>query len=207
MCFKCKKKFNVVEREFKHPEKEKYYCSRSCANRRDISPKIKSKIKESLLKHPKNLNRSETRKCLNCEKEFKTSLSHNKKHCSVSCARKYKFKDCDKNKLSYYRQLCCFCFNLKKYPNEFDFKLVSKHGWYKAKNKGNNLTGVSRDHIISVKYGFDNNIDPSIISHPANCQLLLHGQNASKGVKSDLTIDELKQKIEVWNKKYGVDAY
>ena len=89
------------------------------------------------------------------------------------------------------------------FPNEFDIVLVEQHGWYKATNRGNNLTGVSRDHIVSVRYGFDNGIDPSIISHPANCQLLQHGTNVSKGKKCDLTIEELFVKISNWNDKYN----
>lgn len=76
-------------------------------------------------------------------------------------------------------------------------------GWYKAKNKGNNLNGVSRDHIISVKYGFENNIDPKIISHPANCQLLRHNDNVSKGKNNHITLQELLLKIEEWDKKYN----
>ena len=32
ICVKCEKEFEVTEREKLHPQKEKYYCSRSCAN-------------------------------------------------------------------------------------------------------------------------------------------------------------------------------
>lgn len=33
-CLSCAKKFDVMEREKLHPQKDKYYCSRSCANNR-----------------------------------------------------------------------------------------------------------------------------------------------------------------------------
>jgi len=79
-----------------------------------------------------------------------------------------------------YRADCAFKFNLKDFPDEFDFTLIETHGWYKAKNHGDNLNGVSRDHMISIRYGFDNKVDPKIISHPANCQLLRHTDNAKK---------------------------
>ena len=102
-----------------------------------------------------------------------------------------------------YRADCSFKFNVFDFPDEFDIVLVEQHGWYKATNRGNNLTGVSRDHVVSVRYGFDNGIDPSIISHPANCQLLQHGTNVSKGKKYDLTIEELFVKISNWNDKYN----
>ena len=102
-----------------------------------------------------------------------------------------------------YRADCSFKFNVFDFPDEFDIGLVEQHGWYKAKNRGNNLTGVSRDHIVSVRYGFDNGISPELISHPANCQLLQHGMNVSKGKNCDLTIEELFVKISNWNDKYN----
>jgi len=60
---------------------------------------------------------------------------------------------------------------------------------YKASNRGNNLKGISRDHMYSVSQGFQNNVDPTIISHPANCQLLIHTENQSKGDKSKITLE------------------
>jgi hypothetical protein len=92
---------------------------------------------------------------------------------------------------------------MNTYPDEFDFDLIRTYGWYKAANRGNNLTGVSRDHIISVRYGFDNGISPEIISHPANCQLMQHGLNVSKSSGCGITLDELKVKIDAWDAKYG----
>ena len=80
--------------------------------------------------------------------------------------------------------------------------MIKQYGWYKAKNHGNNLNGVSRDHMYSVKDGFINNVDPKIISHPANCRLLCHSKNASKGAGSCISLDELLCRIEKWNKKY-----
>lgn len=80
--------------------------------------------------------------------------------------------------------------------------MVEKHGWYAAKNRGDNLYGVSRDHIVSVKYGFENNIDPKIIAHPANCQLLPHSRNVSKSSKCHVTIEELMDKIRQWDYRY-----
>lgn len=68
---------------------------------------------------------------------------------------------------------------------------------------GNNLSGVSRDHMISIKYGYDNHIDPYLISHPANCKLLIHSENMKKNIKCSLTIDELITRVKNWNKIYG----
>ena len=49
-----------------------------------------------------------------------------------------------------------------------------------------------------VKYGFENNISPEIISHPANCRLLKHRDNNKKNIKCDITIEELLNKIKNW---------
>lgn len=100
-----------------------------------------------------------------------------------------------------------FKFNVYHYPEEFDLLLIEQYGWYtcpgtKRKNQPKNVSGVSRDHIISVSYGFANNIDSSIISHPANCRIMLQSKNKIKHDKCDLTISQLLEKIDIWNKKY-----
>ena len=109
------------------------------------------------------------------------------------------------NRISYldYRRRCKFKFSIKKYSNEFDIDLIRKFGWYSAKNRGNNLNGVTRDHMYSVMEGFINNVDPGIISHPANCKLMLQPENSSKHVKSSITLEELKERIKIWDQKYG----
>lgn len=43
---------------------------------------------------------------------------------------------------------------------------------------------------------------PSIISHPANCQLIQQTKNSSKGTKNSISIEELIKDIENWNNKY-----
>lgn len=102
-----------------------------------------------------------------------------------------------------YRQLCEFNFNLKDYPNEFEFSLIETHGWYKAKNRGDNLNGISRDHMFSVKMGYELNIDPYYISHPCNCKLMTHDKNSKKHSNSSITIDELYERVNCWNIKYS----
>ena len=47
-------------------------------------------------------------------------------------------------------------------------------------------------------------VDPYILSHPANCQLIQQSKNASKHDKCNITLDSLKEKIKEWNSKYGV---
>lgn len=204
-CEKCSKTFQVKEREKQHPVRENYFCSKSCANSR--GPRSEA-FKEHLRKKFEFERQLCKKKCKICGVEF---FLRNKKSRQESCNRKCGAKavqiargydKIDKESLKYYRSRCAFQFALSDYPEEFDFSLVEKYGWYSAKNHGDNLEGVSRDHIVSVRYGFDNKIDPEIISHPANCRLLPHNQNVSKGADSGMTVEDLLVKIEAWNLKY-----
>lgn len=110
-----------------------------------------------------------------------------------------KFPKSDSCGIKRYRQLCEFKFNLSDYPDKFDFNLIKKYGWYSAVNRGNNINGISRDHLYSIKDGFTNGIAPEIISHPANCELVLHRENQKKKSKSKITLNELLKKIEHWD--------
>ena len=162
------------------------------------------------------LTQKEVRKCKWCDNEFETTNKSNAKCCSLSCSSKYReFKDFEKKlnaattdaeriKLEFqrYRLQAAFIFALKDFPEEFDFSLIEKYGWYKAKNHGDNPNGVSRDHMYSVKDGFLNNVDPKIIAHPANCRLIRQGENASKKNKSCITLTELLERIKIWDQKY-----
>lgn len=143
------------------------------------------------------------KKCEMCDGDFST-YRQKIRFCSVDCARNHKNKESRKFRSAFrnYRADCSFNFSIKDYPNEFDFNLIEKYGWYSAKNRGNNLGGVSRDHMVSVKYGFVNNISADYIKHPANCKLLIHNENVSKGSKISITYEELLERIKLWDAKY-----
>lgn len=97
-----------------------------------------------------------------------------------------------------YRQLCRFSFNVYDYPEHFNLNLLEEYGWYKAKNRGDNPEGVSRDHMVSVSYGYENGILPYYISHPANCRLMQHNQNNKKNSECSITFEELLKRIDSW---------
>jgi hypothetical protein len=101
-----------------------------------------------------------------------------------------------------YRQLCEFKFGIKNFPEYFNFKLIENYGWYKAKNNGNNLNGVSRDHMYSINDGFLNGIHPIIISHPANCELMPQQMNSKKNAKSSISLEKLLEKIKIFENVY-----
>ena len=221
VCETCGNEFIVQEREKQFPKKEKYFCSRSCANKRIHSNETKAKIQKGLWdfnKDVKGLNsgprycvicgniiNSRNPKCKTCSSECHAELI--KLNCKKKTAKLIEnvagTEDEYKIKLRCYRNSCAFKFALNDYPEEFDFELIKKHGWYSASNRGNNLGGVSRDHMYSVKDGFENNVPAELLAHPANCQLLIHNENVSKHKKSVITLDELKEKIDKWNKKYN----
>ena len=159
------------------------------------------------------------------QKQVKTLLENKRKSGwspkqKVSRPRELKFRNCavcgriDETKGHFQSDTCSFCsksltyrgqcefkFNLKDYPNEFDFQLLTEHGMFHPKN---NPKGVSRDHMLSVQYGKDNRIDPKIISHPANCKLMLQGDNTRKQSESSITLEELMIRIAEWDCKYMV---
>ena len=96
-----------------------------------------------------------------------------------------------------------FKFELKEFKDEFDFNLIEKYGWYKAKNHGDNVDGVSRDHKISVKDGFRRLINPLLLAHPANCELIINKHNQSKCDKCSITLEDLLFRIKEFDNKYG----
>lgn len=208
ICHRCGKGFIVKERSKQFPIKTEYFCSRRCANKRKHSIECKNKIRESVITF-QNLNPdkcgcmkktpNKTYNCLYCKNDF-LSKKNKRSFCTKTC--QILFRKLNMSEFRKYKSDCDFKFNLHDYPNEFDFELIKKHGWYSAKNRGNNLGGVSRDHMISVRYGFENNIDPKYIRHPANCKLLIHNENVSKGKKSSISLNELLKRIEEWDKKY-----
>ena len=224
-CEVCGKEYKVRMTEHKYNSgKYKRTCSDECAkkltslhvNKKEKNSKISSKLKNFDC-NKKTYIYTYTRVCEVCGKEFVTK-NKNKRFCSGECSKylqrlnyysdkiKNITTDYDKIKLmkEVYSKEAKFKFNLSTYKEEFDFSLIQESGWYKASNHGNNLKGISRDHMFAVINGFNELIDPYLISHPANCRLIIHTDNISKGANSILTYDELVKRVEDWNSKYGI---
>ena len=189
------------------------FCGAKCARgfstkhkRKEINDKVSNSLigrkltnsHKLNIERATNFNRKEksVRYCLNCNKEMHCLPSDKRKYCSSICWA----ISSEKNKeiFGIYRQKCAFNFNPEDYPEKFDLDLIKKYGRYSPSNKGNNLEGISKDHMVSVREGFEKNIDSSIISHPANCELLPHKQNQRKYKNSSITIEELFEKIKNW---------
>lgn len=163
-----------------------------------LSEETKQKIRLAITgkKYPNRNHKFKRRRshiCLNCNIEFNSYLDTSK-WCSIPCRSAFIRKH--RTEFEQYKQDCQFKFNVYEFPLLFDLGLVEKFGWYKPTNRGNNLGGVSRDHIISIRDGFYQKIDPKLMSHPANCRLMLHSDNSRKHAKSEMTVEELKVKVE-----------
>lgn len=202
--------------EFKPHNEKNLFCSQSCAakynnknrkgEKRNFSDNGKLNIKKAvhrrlLIEDSFDEYEKTPKFCKECGNKIEFA-KRNSVFCNMTCKRNYDIKNL--TNFQNYRKECKFDFNLSDYPNEFNFSLIEKYGWYKAKNYGNNLNGVSRDHMISISFGFANNIDASIIRHPANCNLMLHNNNIKKWKNCSITLNDLLQKIEIWNNKYNI---
>lgn len=206
---KCKKCDNIISYE----KRESDYCSRECslANANVNRKGIKLNMTSDGLKNICVSNRErcghkfgeyelKPKKCCNCNAIFSFG-ERNKIYCSKPCRKEHNRKNMDI--FAIYKSDASFKFSLNEFPDEFDFKLIEKYGWYSPINsKRPNIGGVSRDHMISIKEGFKLGIDAKLLSHPANCQLMVHSDNISKNKKSSLTLDELIIRISEWDLKY-----
>lgn len=201
-----------------YEQRRNNFCSKSCgisiSNKNKIGKahKISDIGKENIIKANfiRNFNKhgyllgeyeKKPNKCSVCNSDL-SFKKRNNKFCSKICLKNFRRKDMDKFLI--YKKDASFKFSLNQYPNEFDFSLIEKYGWYSPSNsKKPNINGVSRDHMVSIKEGFNLGIDPSLLAHPANCKLMVHNDNISKNKKSSLTIIELNDKINEWNIKYN----
>lgn len=109
-----------------------------------------------------------------------------------------KRKTTDKEKILYleYREKCAFNFSNYNVSNVKGYNLLEELGMY---HKRTNKNGVVRDHRISICYGWVNNIDPKIISHPANCEFITHKKNASKSFACSIELEQLLEEIKKWD--------
>jgi len=126
------------------------------------------------------LLKQESRECPVCNKLFCVTPSSKKTYCSISCA----VKTFDKSymKSEEYRSTLRNpnLSEYKKYKNKVGYLTKKNYELYKEQINPNNykrgLCGVEGayqlDHIIPVKYGFENNIPEEIIASVGNLQML-----------------------------------
>lgn len=124
------------------------------------------------------------------------TLSYVCKHCSETFESKIKKKYCSNCAPLYMaeaRNRYKFTFNIFKYPELFDLKLIQEVGFYAPRGKSGrwNPEGLSRDHKVSVNESIINQYDPYYITHPLNCELMPHSVNNRKKTKSSIKYQDL----------------
>lgn len=196
-CVQCNSNLDYTKRKNK-------FCGSSCAAKYNNARKDFSLIKMGPAPKPKIVP------------EKKEEWPHTRVYlctCKISGIKWYSptVKTLHPSVLSskeHYSYQCRFRFSISQYPEWFAYasELILAHGWYSAANRGNNLSGCSRDHLYSVRDGFTNKVDPRIISHPANCEVVPHRINQNKNKKSTLTLEQLLQRIYDFEEKYGVSG-
>jgi hypothetical protein len=72
---------------------------------------------------------------------------------------------------------------------------LCKYGRFSARNK----EGMTLDHKLSIKFGYDNDIPPYILAHPANCEFLSLKDNSSKNKRCSISYHKLLHDIDVWD--------
>lgn len=187
------------------------FCDRSCAvtfnnRKRRHSEETINKIRGSVTgkrhsEHTKSKLKGENNGQWKDGRTLKRKKERICRYCKAARLTKEKSVICEKCRVDYYsayRPSCEFDFDVSRLSERFDLSLVDKYGWYSPSNRKNNLCGVSKDHMFSVRDGFLNKVDPKIIKHPANCQLLLHGENNRKNYLSSITLEELIARISTW---------
>lgn len=94
-----------------------------------------------------------------------------------------------------YREQCRFKLttaDLTKIPG---YELLAIHGQY---CKHTNPNGVVKDHRLSVHEAYNLGLDTTLVSHPANCEFMLHKKNAAKTLKSSITVEDLIATVAKW---------
>lgn len=104
------------------------------------------------------------------------------------------------DKVKEYRSKTRFSFTSAQYPHLFSDPRIKKYGWYRRAWPYPNA--VVFDHLYRVIDGYNNNIPPEIISHPANAELVTMKENRRRQNKSSITLDELYERIEIFEKTY-----
>lgn len=129
-----------------------------------------------------------------CSKSCQSLLESQRRLGKPNPKSKYSGKRISRVEYHYYRTLAEFKLKPKDLLRIKGYDLFREFGIWSVNNK----RGVVRDHILSTKDGWVQEIDPAIISHPANCQFLSINENSTKGDKSWITYSELLYRIQGW---------
>lgn len=179
---------------------KKTFCSRSCSAIFHNSKRLMANGAKSTatFNTPKHIP------CEQCSAQFITQFG--KRFCSSTCYKAHvKIKRRSYTRSEYsnshakYRMRCIFTFTKDQYPHLFKDDLIEKFGWYRAANHplGYNPEGVTWDHLFRIEDGRRLGVDPKIMSHPANAEMVTWKDNFKRR-KSVITLEDLLDRIKKW---------
>ena len=185
------------------------FCDQSCAakhsnNTRAISGWTPSKEQKEKTAESFSIRRVLTKEIAGPYSRIFLYCCESCKENKISRVRRKKCNACS-GKSREKRRPFLFKFNIEKYPDLFDMDYIKKVGWFSpGKTNDRNLTGLSKDHKVSISDAIENNYDPYYISHPINCDIVTQKENSSKNHKSSISYDELVRIVDCYeeNRKW-----
>lgn len=202
-----------------YEKRKNKFCSSSCAathtNKNRGEEEIKSRLEiirkihncnglneNELIQHRKNLRNSRKLNVEVCGPISFIYLLECKKCISryyVGHASSKYCQACILNDRKIYRKSFKFYLNNKEHTFLFNSELIKKYGWYAPHNSSKpNLKGVTWDHLFRIEEGYLLNVDPKIMNHPANAELVPWQHNISRQ-KSMISYEDLLKRIELYN--------
>lgn len=178
------------------------FCTNTCSatfygatRSQDSIKKQREKLIEKLINENKRrypYTKVSFIRCAHCEKAFRKT-KHTPKYCSLICKSSGDIKK--------YRFACKFKISNKNHPELYNWRLLAEHGWYRAANhpKGHNPKGATWDHLFRIEDGYKMGVDPAVMSHPANAEMISWEENFARKT-SIITYDELLSRISKWKK-------
>lgn len=94
-----------------------------------------------------------------------------------------------------YRYLARFKINALNITKIRGFSQLEVVGWY---NSQHNPNGLVKDHMLSIAHGFKNKINPEVVGHLANCELIPAVKNIKKSSDCSISEKDLKTLIKRW---------
>lgn len=201
-CKKCKSLFRPTTQK-------KFFCSKSCSTsfnnvtRGARSNETKLKISNSLKKISITKKKKDRITIIGPYSKLFTCCC---RHCKIKFVSRTKRQYCCEHKSLYAASSKAgykFTFNIFDYPELFDLTLLKQRGWFSLGGRAGrwNISGLSRDHRVSVTEAIANNYDPYYITHPLNCELMPHTENNKKKTKSSISYSELKRLVDEYDNK------
>lgn len=142
-------------------------------------------------KPPRSRHKFSSIRIVHCSKCDKLLTIHrgNVKYCS----------ECKDTNVRLYRKYCSFKLNKRDHSSLYNSDLIKHFGWYSpASSSAPNLGGVTWDHLYRIEEGILNNVDVTIMSHPANAELVPWPINKARK-QSMITLEDLLDRIKRWD--------